>query len=134
MDVVLRTNTSDPALALRDVQRFADGSGFKTLLVVRSRGFVAEDSFYFEPEPLAAFLEALERMDRTLSGSALLKPVFEEQFLELEMGRLGRVTVRGELHEYSASPQHLRFEFETDQTCLATLVADVRACLGPTAT
>jgi hypothetical protein len=133
-DVILRTNTSDPALALRDVQRFADGSGFRTLLVVRSRGFGAERSFHVEPGPLVLLIEALERMDRTLSGAALLKPHWEEDFLELQMGRLGRVMVRGELHESSASPQHLRFEFETDQTCLAPLVTDIRACLRSTGT
>jgi len=56
MDVVLRTNTSDPALALRNVERFADGSGFGALLVVRSRAFGAEQPFHVEPGPLVTFL------------------------------------------------------------------------------
>ena len=129
MDIVLRTNTSDPALALRNVERFADGSGFGAILVVRSRGFGAEQPFHVEPGPVLTFLEALERMDRTLTGSALLKPLYEGHFLELNLDSAGRVTVRGELHEYSALPQRLHFEFETDQTCLAALVADLRACL-----
>jgi len=68
-------------------------------------------------------------MDRALTGSALLKPLYEDHFIELQVDNSGRVTIRGELHEYSASPQHLRFQFETDQTCLAPLVADLRACL-----
>ena len=42
---------------------------------------------------------------------------------------IAAISIRGELHEYSASPQHLRFQFETDQTCLAPLAADLRACL-----
>lgn len=69
MDVVLRTNSEDPALALRRVHRFADGSGFGALLVVRSRGFSAERPFYVEPEPVVSFLEAVGNMDRTLAGS-----------------------------------------------------------------
>lgn len=68
-------------------------------------------------------------MDRTLAGSALLKPLYEDDFIELTLDHAGHVTVRGELYEQSPSPQLLRFEFETDQTCLAPLAADLRACL-----
>jgi len=82
-----------------------------------------------EPEPLLSFLEAVERMDRTLTGSALLKPLFEDHFIQLHLDHAGRATIRGELLEYSASPQHLCFQFETDQTCRAPLAADLRACL-----
>ncbi len=129
MDIVLRTNSEDPFLALRNVQRFSDSSGFGAFLVVRSRGFAAERSFYVEPGPVVTFVEAVEHMDRSLTGTALLKPLYEGDLIELSLDSAGRVMVRGEIYEYSACPQQLRFQFETDQTCLAPLAADVRACL-----
>ena len=134
MDVVLRTNSEDPAMGLRRVQRFADGSGFGALIVVRSRGFVAERPFYVEPGALVGFLEAVGNMDRTLTGWALLKPFYEDDFIELTLDHAGHVRVRGELYEHSPPPQFLRFQFETDQACLAPLAADLRACLQLAAT
>ena len=68
-------------------------------------------------------------MDRMLAGTATLQPVYERHFIQLELDCARRVTVRGEVYEDSPSDQLLRFEFWTDQTCLAALAADLRACL-----
>jgi hypothetical protein len=129
MDIQLRTNQPDPSFHLLDVTRFDDGSGYRAVLEVRSRGFEVSTPFYFEPQPLAQFLDELVAMDRALSGSAKLKPLFEDHFLELTLTRRGRIVVRGEVFEYSEHPQHLGFEFETDQTVLKPLIDELRACL-----
>jgi hypothetical protein len=68
-------------------------------------------------------------VDRVLSGSAKLKPLFEDHFIELTLTRRGRIVVRGEVLEYSEHVQHLRFEFETDQTVLKPLIDKLRECL-----
>ena len=78
MDIQLRTNQSDPLLRLRDVIRFEDGSGYRSLLEIRSRGFEVSTLFYFEFQPLATFLDQLVVMDVTLAGSAKLKPLHED--------------------------------------------------------
>jgi hypothetical protein len=130
MDIQLRTNQPDPSLRLRDVTRFEDGSGYRAVLEVRSRGFEVRTPFYFEPQPLAQFLDELLAADRTLSGSAKLKPLFEDHFIELTLTPRGRVVVRGEVFEYSEHAQHLGFEFETDQTVLKPLIDQLRECLG----
>ena len=129
MDIVLRTNQPDPALAMRSVTHFGDGSGYRVMLEVQSRGFQVRVPFYFEPQPLAAFLDQLRAMDATLKGSACLKPLFEDPFIELTMTNRGRVVVRGELFEYSEHSQHLKFEFETDQTVLRPLIDDLQGCV-----
>ena len=129
MDIQLRTNRSDPLLRLRDVTRFEDGSGYRAVLEVRSRGFEVSTPFYFEPRPLAEFLNQLVVMDDTLVGSARLKPLYEDHFIELTLISRGRIVVRGEVFEYSEHAQHLGFEFETDQTVLKPLIDDVRECV-----
>lgn len=129
MDIQLRTNQPDPSLRLRDVTRFDDGSGYRAVLEVRSRGFEVSTPFYFELQPLARFLDELVAMDRVLSGSAKLKPIYEDHFIELTLTRRGRVVVRGEVFESSEHPQHLGFEFETDQTVLKPLIDELRECL-----
>lgn len=130
MDVVLRTNQRDPHLAMRSVQRFASNSGYRVILEVNSRGYQVSAPFYFEEASLTRFLEQLEGMDRTLQGSALLQPTYEKHFLELTLTRTGRVVVRGEINEYSAHAQQLKFAFETDQTVLKPLIEDLRVWRG----
>jgi len=128
MDIALSSNSSTAALELREIQRYADGSGFVTLLVVRSGGFAAALPFYFELPRLMEFVEALQGMDRTLSGSATLKPTWEPGFVTFELDQHGHVRVFGELRETTEHEQWLQFSFNTDQTCLRQFAADLEAC------
>ena len=73
MDVILQTHTTDPMLALRDITRFADGSGYVGKLQVRSGGFMLDRPFYFDEASFIDFLSAIDAMDRTLAGSAELR-------------------------------------------------------------
>jgi len=130
MNIQLRTNQTDPSLSLRDVTRFEDGSGYRAILEARSRGYEVRTPFYFEVQPLTQFLDQLVMMDRTVTGSAKLKPLYEDHFIELTLTSRGRVVVRGEVYEYSEHSQHLRFEFETDQTVLKPLIEQLRECVG----
>lgn len=129
MDIQLATNQPEETLRLNSVERYSDGSGFRTILQVRSRGFEVSAPFYFEPHPLEQFLDALVDMDRSLRGCAKLKPLYEDPFIELTLTTRGSIVVRGEVFEHSEHSQHLKFEFETDQTVLKPLIEAVRACL-----
>jgi len=126
MDIALATHTDNQTLVFRNVGRFSDGSGYRAELLVRSRGFCVEFPFYFEVEPLRGFIEQLEQMDQTLKGKAVLKPMYEDHFIEVELSSAGHVTVRGQVIEYSEMPQSLKFEFNTDQTCLAPLIRELK--------
>ena len=129
MDIELVTNQPEETLRLNGIERYSDGSGFRAVLEVRSRGFEVSAPFYFEPHPLGRFLDDLIAMDRSLTGSAKLKPLYEDPFFELTVTRRGSIVVRGEVFEHSEHSQHLKFEFETDQTVLKPLIDAVRACL-----
>jgi hypothetical protein len=134
MDIVLRTNTSAPKLELTNIRRFSDGSGYVSNILVVSDGFSAARPFYFEETMLAGFLKEIEEMDRSLTGKARIGPMYEDDYIEFEMGVTGQVTVRGELIEYAPEENRLKFGFETDQTCLRPLLHDLRKCLGMAAT
>jgi hypothetical protein len=134
MDIVLETNSRDTYLGFRDVQRYSDNSGFCAQLVVRAHGFRAQLLFCVEPGPFVAFLHALDAMDRTLTGTARLKPVYEEPFVEFEVGRTGRVRVSGDLVAHGAETQRLHFEFSTDQTVLRPFARELRSCITMAAT
>ena len=128
MDIILSTNTNNPRLELGGITRFRDGSGFESHLVVVSGGFSAEHPFYFEEPVLASFVKALESMDQSLKGEDKLKPLFEDDYIELVMSSGGHVIVRGEMFECAEESQHLEFSFVTDQTCLTPLIGDLKKC------
>lgn len=128
MNIVMQTHSADPALALEEVQRFADDSGYCCQLAVRSHGFAARALFCFECEAFDTFRDAVEELDRTLTGSARLQPRYEEGFVELEVGSTGAVFVSGQVVLASELSQSLRFEFRTDQTCLGPLARALAAC------
>jgi hypothetical protein len=134
MDIVLRTNTTAPKLELKDIRRFSDGSGYVSHIVIVSDGFSAARPFYFEEWMLLNFLKAIEGMDKDLKGKARVGPAYEEDYIELEVGATGQVTVRGELVEYAPEENRLKFSFETDQTCLKPLLDDLHRCLALAAT
>jgi len=121
--IVLATNSSDPALELRDVERYADGSGFSSEMFVQCHGFSALRRFYFSDHSFRAALKALRHMDEQLQGEARLNEDYEhEQFLRFTVDSRGHVCVAGQLALVDGRSNRLSFEFETDQTCLAPLI------------
>ena len=127
MDIALTTNVADASLEFREVQRFADGSGFAAFVVIRSGGFAAATTFTFEIQRLKDFLSELEKLNSTLSGIAELKPTWEPGAIRFEGDGRGKVRVHGELADDN---QRLEFSFDSDQTCLAPLLQEFRGCLG----
>lgn len=127
MDLVLQTNTDNPSLALLGAERFSDGSGYAATLSVSSGAYSVKYPFFFEEHPLNEFIASLSEMQRTLSGVARLKPMWEPQFIEFRATTLGHVLVRGELPGHSQHHQSLVFAFETDQTCLAPFIGALKS-------
>ena len=81
MDIVLETKAENPSLALRVLKSFDDGSGYSTVLVIGFGSISADYDCFFEAHRLTEFVQALEKVDRTLVGSARLKPAYEDQCL-----------------------------------------------------
>src|SRR4051812_37249696 len=77
---------------------------------------------------LARWLDALEEMNRTLSGDAQLVSLEPELSVELKMETLGRVTMRVEITPDYLTQEH-SFSFELDQSYLKPLLEDCRAAV-----
>ena len=126
--IVLATNSDERTVELREVIRFADGSGFQSEMFVRCHGFSAHQTFYFSERSFLATLKALRRMDEQLQGEARLDEIYEhDQFLQFTMLSHGHVLVSGQLVLVSEHTNRLSFAFETDQTCLAPLIRSLDA-------
>jgi hypothetical protein len=126
--IVLVTNRSDFAFELRDIQRFADGSGLHCEMFVRCHGFSAQRPFYCSEGSFRAALSALRRMDEQLQGKARFDEEYEHyQFLELAMLARGHVLVSGQLVLVGEHTNRFSFAFETDQTCLSPLIRSLDA-------
>ena len=126
MDISLQTNSGDRRLEFRDVRK-SGKEDYSCLLVLESRGFSANRSFYFDDYQLVRFLEDLVVMQRDVKGEALLRHSFEEDRILFKVSTLGHVVVSGFLVEQSDSRQELHFCFETDQTVLGPLLENFRA-------
>ncbi len=126
MDIVLQTNLENPALRFEAIERYSDGSGYGCDLSLQSGWIDAKYRFIFETAPLVDFIAGLEALDRDLTGTAKLKPLWEDEFIEFEGTALGQIEVRGLLVEYSERPQRVEFAFMTDQTCLKPLIIGLK--------
>lgn len=121
MDIVVAQTSEECFLIFRSCNKFDDSSGYRVDLWMRSGGFQLETAFYFEEWSLRQFINSLTDMDRTLTGRATLKPMWETDYVELAMTSLGHVGVTGEFIHAREFDQRIKFGFETDQTCLAPL-------------
>lgn len=130
MNITLRTNALNPSLTFGAFRKFPDGSAFTTVIAVRSDWLMAEREFICDVAPLERFLKQLEALDRTLKGTAMLKPEYEHPFIELSGNGQGHIVVRGELIEQGDHDQTVRFCFRTDQTCIRPLIEDLRTALA----
>jgi hypothetical protein len=133
MEIQLETNTSDPSLALMDVQKFDDGSGYRSLLVVRSGWISTTFAFTFQEEGARNFLRELSQLNATLAGEAVLKPNWDDHYLKFIGSGFGDVAVEGYLIDHGdqgPAGQSIHFCFATDQTVLQPLIRDFEMLVG----
>jgi hypothetical protein len=83
--------------------------------------------FYFATGVLYRFLDGLENCYKTLIGKAEYKHLLEHDLeFTLEMTKLGHACVTGTYHENPALDNELRFEMETDQTCIKLVIDEIK--------
>jgi hypothetical protein len=125
--IELQTHREAATLRLSNVEKFKDGSGYRCDLAVRSGGFVCEQAFRFHDQHLAEAIKSIREMIGGLPGEAVLKELWEKDFIQFKMNRLGHVVVSGELFDYRELPQSIKFAFRTDQTVFGPLLRDLTA-------
>jgi hypothetical protein len=125
--VKLATNDKSKILVLSN---FCGNQGdpYQCEVDVYSFGFGYKGSFYFDN--YSEFVASLEKMSASLSGSAELRENYKDQYIKLEILKLGQVLVSGKIERHGDHSQTLSFGFKTDQTCLATFGKELRRVLG----
>jgi len=125
----LKTNSEDKILNMNKIELLDDNSAYKMYLDIYSRGFSVTKEFYIELIQMDKFIKEIEQMNKTLKGLALMKPLYEEEYIEFNCDKCGHINVKGEIFEHSEISQHLKFEFVTDQTCLPDFINDLKKCI-----
>jgi hypothetical protein len=124
--VALKTNDPRKILIFDNWKYNCKGTeGYTFDVRIHSGDFAAKQMFFLYTTSLEQFLRKLEKMATRLSGTVELKDEYENHYVRMELDRLGHVTVTGELWYPSHLEQHLKFGFETDQTCLQPLFNDL---------
>ena len=102
-----------------------DGSGFATLLIVRSGAFAAAIPFFVETGEWERFVQALPRIGAGDAAAARLTSRLAEDFVALDDAGDGALVVSGTLHDLDE--QLLRFRFRTPAHGLPQFLAGARA-------
>lgn len=126
MDITLAHMSETSFLIFRNCNKFQDGSGYCVDLLMRSGAFQLDTRFYFEDWPLKQFWEGLLKMNESLTGKAILRPMWEKDYIEFAATTLGHIEIVGEFALYGPLEQRLKFGLETDQTCLVPLIEGLK--------
>ena len=129
-EITLPTNDEAKVLRFVELEKFADGSGYRCRLIVTSAGFSCDRPFYFDDPHLTTALSLLQQMDAGHAAEATIKGEYEPDFVRFRRNDLGHVIVSGELFEQSELPQSIKFCFRTDQTVLGELVRGFKILLN----
>ncbi len=116
LDVALQNHLENPSFRMREITRFEQDGGFRSMLAVRSGGFSVDRPFFFDGSGLARFLDELGKLGELKPGFARLRASDGPDLVGLELHARGDVTVFGAVHEQARVSQSLRFAFTTDQT------------------
>jgi len=127
--IELRTNTKTERLSF--ATRYLVQINFTFDLTVLSEGFSGVSHFCVRRNQLEKMCADLTNMNLTSSGKTLLDDNDSDAFVEFEIEPNGRINVRGQVggtHE----DHSVKFNFQTDQTCIAPFVADFKFLLKKT--
>jgi hypothetical protein len=83
----------------------------------------------FNSWAFADFLQELQELSQTLSGSASFSSYEEQLELTMTGDSKGHIEVRGEAMDYAGTGNRLMFRLGIDQTYLSTIIRDLQRAL-----
>jgi hypothetical protein len=92
-------------------------------------GFVADVSAFFDKEDFVNFYGELQRLDRTLSGTAKLEPLDQQVSLALTVDARGHLKLEGHVWSRAACGNKLSYSLEVDQTYLKEPLQQLHAAI-----
>lgn len=109
---------------IASVERFADNSGWRGILNLRSGSFALIDHIFYFDE-LIPFQKHIKSIYTTLTGTASLRLRYETDVIELRASSRGHIKVKGHVEMIGEETNKLDFEFDLDQTFLSELISSV---------
>lgn len=125
--IELKTNTKSERLSF--AARYLVQINFTFDLTILSNGFSGTSHFCVRREQLEKMCADLTNMHLALSGTTKLDDNDSDAFIEFEIEPNGRLNVIGQVggtHE----DHFVKFEFQTDQTCIHSFVEDFKSLLN----
>lgn len=124
------------SLELNEVLGFPDDTSIEggydiicTLKIDSGCYHVEHERFFSATGALYRFCDELRPCYNDLHGSAEYHLFYEDNLtVKVEMTKGGHAVVSGTFQEYSHRGNILQFEFDTDQTCLLSVIQDIE-CL-----
>jgi hypothetical protein len=104
---------------------YAGGYGAKGSVEINSGSYHVLGYHYFTTGELWAFNQALKDCYDKFSGESILENTERELELVVKFFQTGKVEVRGSFQEQPGIGNELRFEFESDQTCILSAIKDL---------
>jgi hypothetical protein len=126
---IIELQTHDQAKKLSFATRYLVQINFTFDLSVTSNCFSGSSHFCVRIGEIKAFCNQLTKMHSLLVGSAKLCDNDSDAFVIFTSSDFGRVTVRGQVGG-SHEEHFVRFEFQTDQTCISQFVSDFEKLLA----
>lgn len=112
-----------------DDQDYWDGNWLSARARVDAPGATVRiQSCSIRTDEIAKFLQELETLSETLSGTAALAPMEPDIGVRLEISALGQITARIEATPDMVSQGHW-FDFSIDQTDLAPMIRSCRSIM-----
>ena len=128
IDDIIELKTNSDTERLSFATRYLVQINYTFDLTVLSKGFSGTSHFCVRREQLEKMCDELTTMHLVLSGTTILDDNDSDGFLKFEIESNGHLKVSGQVggtHE----DHFMRFQFQTDQTCILQFVSDFKSLL-----
>jgi len=117
--------------SISSLECFGGDSGWRGLLTMRSGSYaVIDHTFYFDD--LIEFRDRIRGIYKNLDGTAILRPRYEHDSLEVRATSRGHIAIKGHFETYTPEINRIDLEFILDQTFLPTLISSLDRAIKET--
>lgn len=122
---IIELKTDDTSKKLSFATRYLVQINFTFDLTINSNGFAGTSHFCVRIDEIEALCKDLAKMHSSHLGSAKLSDNDSDGFVEFTISEYGHLQVSGQVGG-SHEDHFVKFEFQTDQTCIPQFVDDFK--------
>jgi hypothetical protein len=119
--------TIDEVFGYPDETSHDGGYGARGRIEISSGGYKVDSQLYFTTGELYLFKESLNNCYKNFSGIAKLNNSEHELELSAQFSKTGKVQINGFFQERPDLDNSLKFEFNSDQTCIYEVIKELES-------